>query len=123
MVEPTPGGVAWEGEAAKPPPRTRSHSISDDQWAQVIAAQPGTVASPATTEATTGPACPPGHTPADMSAFSGITPRRSYAAVPGGRSGGTSLGRGMVSSASVCDLNTLSQQHPQQAFNGTHGVR
>lgn len=123
MVEPTPGGVGWEAETVKPPPRTRSHSISDDQWAQVMAAQPGTGESSITTEASSGPTCPPGHTPADMSVFSGVTPRRSYAGIPGGRGGGTTMGRGMVSSASVCDLNTLSQQQPPQAFNGTHGVR
>lgn len=112
LVEPSPGGVGWESEAPKPMPRNRSQSISDDQWAQVMASQGGDG-----TGGPSGPSCPPGHTPADMSAFVGATTRRGYNTM-GGR--GSSFGRGMVSSASVCDLNSLAQQQPPHGFNGTH---
>lgn len=120
MVEGTPGTVPWEGEAPKPAARTRSQSVSDDQWAQMMAAQ----AVGANTDGVIGPTCPPGHTPADMSAFAGATTRRSYNTMtgnPGGRSG-SSFGRGMVSSASVCDLNSLAQQQTQHGFNNTHAA-
>ncbi|XP_063588874.1 E3 ubiquitin-protein ligase lubel-like [Penaeus indicus] len=112
LVEPSPGGVGWESEAPKPMPRNRSQSISDDQWAQVMASQGGDG-----TGGPSGPSCPPGHTPADMSAFVGATTRRGYNTM-GGR--GSSFGRGMVSSASVCDLNSLAQQQPPHGFNSSH---
>ncbi|XP_047495705.1 E3 ubiquitin-protein ligase lubel-like isoform X18 [Penaeus chinensis] len=112
LVEPSPGGVGWESETPKPMPRNRSQSISDDQWAQVMASQGGDG-----TGGPSGPSCPPGHTPADMSAFVGATTRRGYNTM-GGR--GSSFGRGMVSSASVCDLNSLAQQQPPHGFNSSH---
>lgn len=128
MVENTaPSGSGWESETpSKPPPRNRSHSVSDDQWAQVMADQTVTTTSTSVTAPSTpGPICPPGHTPADMSVFAGITPRRSYNTMTTGGRGGT-LGRGMVSSASVCDLNSLAQQQQQQQqqnFSNAHAVR
>ncbi|KAK7079024.1 hypothetical protein SK128_009873 [Halocaridina rubra] len=119
LVEGTPGSVPWEGEAPKPAPRTRSQSVSDDQWAQMMAAQTAGVS----TDGFSGPTCPPGHTPADMSAFAGATTRRSYNTMGGsaGRSN-SSFGRGMVSSASVCDLNSLAQQQTQHGFNNSHAA-
>ncbi|XP_042232259.1 E3 ubiquitin-protein ligase lubel-like isoform X26 [Homarus americanus] len=124
MVEPTPGGVVWEGDNAKPQPRTRSHSVSDDQWAQMMAAQTNSTTPAEPTEVPTGPACPPGHIPADMSSFAGTTTRRGYNTVTNsGRGGvGGTLGRGMVSSASVCDLNTLAQQQPPHGFSNAHAA-
>ncbi|KAK4323670.1 hypothetical protein Pmani_005642 [Petrolisthes manimaculis] len=115
MVEnTTPSGSGWESETSKPPPRNRSHSVSDDQWAQVMADQTTTTTNTSiTAPSTPGPICPPGHTPADMSAFAGMTPRRNYNTMTTAGRGGT-LGRGMVSSASVCDLNSLAQQQQQQ---------
>ncbi|XP_045618058.2 E3 ubiquitin-protein ligase lubel isoform X11 [Procambarus clarkii] len=119
MVDPTAGGAPWEGETAKPPPRTRSHSVSDDQWAQMLAAETNTTTNTQSLGAPSGPTCPPGHVPADMSAFAGAATRRGYNSINNaGRSGGGTLGRGMVSSASVCDLNSLAQQQQQQPLHG-----
>ncbi|XP_068220489.1 E3 ubiquitin-protein ligase lubel [Palaemon carinicauda] len=117
MVEGTPGSLPWDAEAPKPATRNRSQSVSDDQWAQMMAAQ----VSGGNTELS-GPTCPPGHTPADMSAFAGATTRRSFNTMGGGTRSVSSLGRGMVSSASVCDLNTLAQQQTQHGFNNSHGA-
>ncbi|XP_064112927.1 E3 ubiquitin-protein ligase lubel-like isoform X20 [Macrobrachium nipponense] len=117
MVEGTPGSVPWDAEAPKPAARTRSQSVSDDQWAQMMAAQ----VSGGNTDLSVL-TCPPGHTPTDMSAFAGATTRRSFNTMGGGARSASSFGRGMVSSASVCDLNTLAQQQTQHGFNNSHGA-
>ncbi|KAK8722793.1 hypothetical protein OTU49_012044, partial [Cherax quadricarinatus] len=118
LAEPTPCGSPWVGEHNKPPPRTRSHSVSDDQWSQMMAAQTNTTPTTTDTQGTpSSPTCPPGHVPADMSAFAGAPTRRGYNSISSSGRSGNTLGRGMVSSASVCDLNSLAQQQASHAFS------
>lgn len=77
--------------------RYRSQSVSDEQWSQLLAAQ--------------GHAPPPPPPSAEPS----TNQRNRFNTVGGGvanNRGGP--GRGMMSSASVCDLNTLAQQQQQQ---------
>ena len=97
--------VPWEGDNKVPPQRLRSQSVSDEQWAQMMATQ--------------GQFPPQGHpNVAEIAAIAAA--RRGFNTI-GSSSRTSAASRGMVSSASVCDLNTLGNQQQGHAFAG-HGV-
>ena len=78
-------GGCWDSSG-----RYRSQSVSDEQWSQLLAAQRQAPPLPSSTSSS--------HESSSRSRFSS-----------GG--GGQRTGRGMTSSTSVCDLNTLAQPH------------
>lgn len=105
MVDPSSGGGGWETDSATRSNnisnlRQKSQSISDDQWAQVMSSQDG--------GANQGWGPVPGYPD------QGQQGRGTRSNTLGRSGGGLPQSRGMVSSASVCDLNTLSQQQQQQ---------
>lgn len=88
--------------------KTRSQSVSDEQWNQMLAIQ--------------GANQPKGYQgSAAASEVGGVSPARRGYNTMGGNT--RVMGRGMVSSTSVCDLNSLAQQqhHPSQVVQPPHG--
>lgn len=106
-------GGAWDSSS-----RHKSQSVSEEQWANLMQAKTQSAPTPPHVQE------PPTNTRSRFNSSSS-----------GGRpSGSNRVGRGMTSSTSVCDLNTLSQQQlpsgqPQHShqlvprMGGMHPVR